>query len=68
MASRAGNWSRDEQIMLMRCEALEARVGVDVEQRVLKEGEGGEAHACLAKEDLGHVGEHVPLARALEDG
>ena len=59
---------RDDQVALARREALEARVGVDVEQSVLDKVEVGEAHACLPKEDLRHVSEDVALARAVHDG
>ena len=48
-------------------EALEAWVSINVEQRVLDEGEVGEADPRLAQEDVRHIGEDIPLAPAIED-
>ena len=49
-------------------EALESWISVNVEQCVLEEGKVSEADARLAEEDIGHVGDNVQFARALEDG
>jgi hypothetical protein len=58
---------RDEDVALVGAKALEARIRVDVEQRILEEGNVREAHACLAQEEVGHVSEDVPFTRGLKD-
>eukprot|EP00966_Prymnesium_polylepis_P227660 5268595-Prymnesium_polylepis.1 len=58
---------RDGNVALARRHTLEARVGVDVEQRILHERERSEADACLAEKHVGHVGEGISRTRALDD-
>ena len=57
----------DDQVALGGGEPLHARIGVDVEQRVLDEAGAGEPDARLAEEDLGDVGEDVTAAGAREN-
>eukprot|EP00966_Prymnesium_polylepis_P251382 5812027-Prymnesium_polylepis.1 len=57
----------DDHVELTPGKALEARVGIDVEECVLHKREVGKANVCLSQKDVRNIGEEITPARALKD-